>query len=244
MAFKSVKEIRNEKNAGKFTLDGNGDFADVIFLYRSEDEVMSASVHYVSNAEYTGNVQCTEMGCPFCAKGYKPRTKVYVPVYVLSKNGVPVNEFQFWERNMKFSHVLSEAVFKFYANPSEYVFRITREGSYGDPNTKYKINVAGTNRALPFDKICSDQQITFPEVYNRAAKEVDNATLMRWAAIPAAENTASGAVPEYVPTPRVTVNAIPEYNGGSLDNVLAQPEDVPFDIGEFPDDSGDDVDFG
>lgn len=77
MAFKSVKEIRNEKNAGKFTLDGNGDFADVILMYRSEDEVMSAPVYYVTNAEYTGNVQCTEMGCPFCAKGYKklPPTK-------------------------------------------------------------------------------------------------------------------------------------------------------------------------
>ena len=68
MAFKSVKEIRNEKNAGKFNLDGNGDFADVIFLYRNEDEVMSAPVHYVINAEYTCYVQCTEMGCPFCAK--------------------------------------------------------------------------------------------------------------------------------------------------------------------------------
>ncbi|WP_019679592.1 hypothetical protein [Ruminococcus flavefaciens] len=71
MAFKSVKEIRNEQNAGKFTLDSNGDFADVIFLYCNDDEVMSAPVHYVTNADYTGYVQCTEIGCPFCVKGYK-----------------------------------------------------------------------------------------------------------------------------------------------------------------------------
>ena len=237
MAFKSIAQVKAEKYAGKFVLENDGDNAFVIFLYRNNQEMLAADAHYIKSAEYSGYVHCLENGCPACAKGLRVQTKLFVPMYVLAVNGNHVNEIQFWDRNMKFEPALSQAIFKNYANPSEYIFKITRMGEHGSKDTKYSIAVANTN-PTPFDKIMADNGAAYPAFYEGICKEVDKATMEKWlASANVANATANQAVPEYTPTPRV---AVPTPAATQLD-VLAEVE-APFDV-DGEDEAADDVDF-
>lgn len=208
MGFKSIAVAKAEKNKGKFVLENDGDSADVIFLYRGQDDFIKPDygVHYIKSDLYNGYVHCNGAGCAACSKGKKVQEKLFIPIYVLSINGQTVNEIQFWDRNMKFEPVLSQAIFKNYANPSEFVFRITRNGLHGDTKTTYAIQVVGKNTATPFDQILADHNAVFPDYYSNIVKEVDNATLIQWLASANASNVSSNTeLPEYVATPRVSV---------------------------------------
>ena len=234
MAFKKINDVKAEKYQGRFVLEGNGDTADVIFLYRNSDEMLEATVHFINNSEYKGYIHCLETGCPMCEKGYKSRIKLFVPVYVLSQNGVSVNQIQFWERSSKFSHVLEQSIFRTYADPSQYVFRITRNGNFGDKETTYSIVVAGRNAAEPFDKIMSDNKAVFPVFYEGVVKEFDTATVAKWANTPTTSSTAAGPIGDYVATPRASA---PAYNSSLPQSVLVSGEEVEDEI-------SDEVDFG
>ena len=241
MAFKSINEVKAEKYSGKFILENDGDTAFVIFLYRSSNDMLAANAHYIKSNSYNGYVHCNEGGCAACAKGLRIQTKLFVPMLVMTINGNSVNEIQFWDRNMNFEPVLSQAVFKNFADPSAYIFQITRHGVHGSKETTYTITVADSNK-IPFDQIMSDYNVSFPAVYEKVIKEVDNATLSQWLATANAANTATNtAVPQYVATPRVSA---PQVTG--LPNVLVDVE-APFDVDEAPfdvDDIPEDVDFG
>lgn len=235
MAFKSVNEVKAEKYSGKFILENDGDTAFVIFLYRSSNDMLAAQAHYIKSNDYSGYVHCNEGGCAACAKGIRVQTKLFVPMLVMAINGQPVNEIQFWDRNMTFEPVLSQAIFKSFADPSAYVFQITRHGAHGSKDTTYSITVADTNK-IPFDQIMSDYQISFPTVYEKVIREVDNVTLSQWLATANAANVATNsAVPQYVATPRVSAAQVT-----GLPNVLTEVED------KFADDEdiSEDVDFG
>lgn len=236
MAFKSVNAVKAEKHAGKFILENDGDSAFVIFLWRNDDEMLAAGTHYIKSNEFNGYVQCLETAdCPACKKGLRVQQKLFVPMLVLSINGQSVNEIQFWDRNLKFEPVLRQAIFKNYANPSEYIFQITRRGAFGSKETRYDIAVAGANKAT-YDQIMSDNNATFPAFYDMVCKDIDAATMSKYLATAAASNVASNtAVPEYVATPRVSV---PTNN--SAQSILADVE-APFDT---DDDIPEDVDFG
>lgn len=216
MAFKSIAQAKAEKNAGRFVLENDGDSADVVFLYRSQDEFIKPDygAHYIKSEMYNGYIHCNGAGCAACGKGKKVQDKLFVPMYVLAINGQPVNEIQFWDRSMKFEPVLSQAIFKNYANPSEFVFRITRNGAHGDIKTTYTIQVAFKNTTEPFDKILADNNAVFPDYYSNIIKEVDNATLNQWLASANSANTAANTdLPEYVATPRVSVAQNTQING-------------------------------
>lgn len=236
MAFKSVKEIKATKSAGKFILENDGDYAFVIFMYRSQDEVLAGPTHYVKSNEYSGYVHCNEGGCPACAKGLRVQTKMFVPMWVIEQNGQSVNELQFWDRNMTFEHILSQAVFKNFPDPSLYVFKITRNGAFRSKETTYSITVAANNKT-PFDQICAENNLKFPNCYEMVCKDVDAATLNQWlAAANMANVSANTGAPAYVATPRVNVGAPTD-----LPNVLVEAET------EFTDDDmeiSDEVDFG
>ena len=233
MAFKSVREIKAQRNAGKFILENDGDTAFVIFLYRSQDEMLSGPTHYIKSNEYSGYVHCLEDNCPACAKGLRIQTKMFVPMFVLSINDQPVNEIQFWDRTLKFEPVLSQAVFKNYPNPSGYIFKITRIGAHGSKDTRYNIMTVQVNDAS-FDQIMSDNNATFPDFYEMVCKSVDAATMDMWLASAAAANVASNTnsnIPAYVATPRVPVStpALPNVLDEGVD-VPADDDDVPFDV--------------
>ena len=234
MAFKKVNDVKAEKNQGRFVLEGNGDTADVIFLYRNSDEMLEATVHFINNPEYKGYIHCLENGCPMCEKGYKARAKLFVPVYVLSQNGIPVNQIQFWERTTKFEHVLEQSIFRTYADPSNYVFRVTRNGNFGDKETTYSIVVSGRNVQLPYDTIMAQNKAVFPDYYENIVKEFDVSTIARWANTPAQANNTPADVPEYVATPRASV---PAYNTSLPDSILVSGDEVEDEI-------TDEVDFG
>ena len=206
MAFKSVAEVKAQKYSGKFILENDGDSADVVFLYQDASEVMVADVHYIKSADYNGYVHCVGGGCPACMKNIRTQTKLFVPMYVLSSNGKEVNEIQFWDRTMKFEPQLQSDVFKFYANPTEYVFRITRVGAHGDINTRYTIAVVGRNSIAPYAEILAKNNATFPAYYENIVKDVDANILNAWLAN--SDNAAANAsLPDYVATPRVDIAA-------------------------------------
>jgi hypothetical protein len=236
MGFKSVNSAKAEKYAGKFVLENDGDSAEVIFLYRNSDDMLVADAHYVKTNEYSGYVHCCEGGCPACAKGLRVQTKLFVPMFVLSINGQPVNEIQFWDRNMRFEPVLSQAIFKNFADPSLYVFCVTRKGVHGSKETTYDIVATAKNTVYPFDKIMSENGAVFPDYYEHICRDVDAPILSQWLATANASNVASNtSLPEYVATPRASVN-VPTTN--SLDVLVGVEDDfadTPFDV----DDAGD-----
>lgn len=234
MAFKKANDVKAEKNQGRFVLEGNGDTADVIFLYRNSDEMLEATVHFINNSEYKGYIHCLETGCPECEKGYKARTKLFVPVYVISQNGIPVNQIQFWEKSTKFEHILDQVLFRKFANPSAYVFRITRNGDFGDKETTYSIVVAGQNVTMPYDKIMSDNKAVFPDYYDHIVKEFDVATVAKWASMSNDTGSSESSIGEYVPTPRASA---PAYNNSLPGGVLVAGDEAEDEITE-------DVDFG
>lgn len=230
MAFKSVAEIKAQKYSGKFILENDGDSADVVFLYQNASEVMAADVHYIKSADYNGYVHCVGGGCPACMKGIRTQTKLFVPMYVISNCGKPVNEIQFWDRTMKFEPQLQSDVFKFCANPTDYVFRITRVGVHGDINTRYTISMVANNTVAPYAEIMAKNNATFPAYYENIVKDVNATVLNAWLANSdnAAVNTST--LPDYVATPRVDIAATATVElPDAVDTTEEITEEVNFD---------------
>lgn len=177
MGFKSMTEYNDQKYGNWFRLQNDGDYADVIILYRSTADVMMADCHYIRSDGYTGYVTCCSAGCPACAKQIRVQPKLFIPMYVLttSVTGGVQGRIQFWDRTMRFQPQLVNDVFRGYPNPSEYIFRITRHGAAGDINTTYDIRAISNNSnpATSYDAICSTFGAVFPDYYNTICKDVD-----------------------------------------------------------------------
>lgn len=215
MAFKSFSQYTEEKQGAFFVLPNDGDFADVVFLYRNEHEAVVADVHYLSTPTYSGNVHCTcTPTCPACRyptknnNGIRKDTKAFIPLYNASKGKV-----EFWDRSTRFlSQVIEPVVFRNYPNPSEYVFRITRHGAAGDPNTRYEVRVVNRNTSYPYDKIMSDFGITFPEAYEQVVKSVSEAEMAAMLNSDAASSPSNLSEYQFTPRPRTTsvMDELPE----------------------------------
>ena len=202
MGFKSVTQYNEEKFNGLFLLRNDGDYADVVFLYRGIDDVLVADTHYIKSADYSGYVHCCGRNCPACAKNIRVQTKLFIPLYNISDN-----EIQFFDRSIRFEQQLTNDVFNNFPNPSEFVFRITRHGVAGDVNTTYAISVAGKNSVKSYDQILREFKATFPDYYENICRDVSAVKLSHM--LNASNNTsASTDVPAYTPTPRVTVPPI------------------------------------
>lgn len=197
MAFKSVKQYNEEKYGGKFILQNDQDSADVIFLYQSVNDMLVADVHYIKSPDYNGYVHCNGRGCPTCGKGIRVQTKLFIPLY-----NITAGEIQFWDRTTKFEPQFYSDVFSKFPNPSEYVFKVTRNGASGDINTRYAIQVLASNNVKAYADILLENKINFPEYYENICKNADAAILSTW--LNASQNSSSGDIPEYVPMPRVT----------------------------------------
>ena len=167
MAFKTVQNYNEDKFGGFFLLRNDGDYADVVFLYQSVEDVLVADVHYIKSADYSGYVHCCGKGCPACAKGIRTQTKLFIPVY-----NIQHDEIQIFDRTMRFEPQLQQDVFSRFPNPSEYVFRITRHGAAGSVDTKYEITAIGKNTFKPYAQILAEKNVTMPEYYNTICKEV------------------------------------------------------------------------
>lgn len=228
MSFKTVEDFNKQRYDGTFVLRNDGDFADVIFLYRSEKDVLVADTHYIKSDEYSGYVHCTGRGCPVCAKGIRIQTKLFIPLYNIKEN-----QIQFFDRTMKFEPQLQQDVFSKYPNPSEYVFRITRRGASGDINTRYEIQAVARNEFKSYDEILQSFDTSFPAHFEHICKDVDATTLSRWVSTPSNSSVPSyGAdMPSYTVKPRVSSNM----------NMEA-PNEIPNMVKPSLDVSGEDID--
>lgn len=197
MAFKTVKSYNEERYGGLFTLQNDGDTADVVFLYQSVDDVLVADTHYIKSLDYNGYVHCTgdRRNCPACQKGIRIQTKLFIPVYNIQKN-----EIEFWDRTPRFEPQLMQDVFKNYPNPSEFVFRITRHGVAGDINTTYEINVVGNNRFKPYGQILAEHNAISPDFYSQVCREVSAEDMRKM--ISDSSTPTTDYNPSYAATPR------------------------------------------
>lgn len=207
MAFKSLKDYNEEKFGGLFLLRNDGDYADVVFLYPREEDVLVGDVHYIKSAEYSGYVQCTGKGCPACAKGIRVQTKLFIPVF-----NITAGEVQFWDRGIRFEMQLRNDVFKNFPNPTEYVFRVTRHGIANSVDTTYEIVAIGKNGAYPYAQILEENHVEFPKYYENICRDYTSAKLYDLINTSPSAPSAAGDMPNYQVTPRPapTVSAPPQ----------------------------------
>lgn len=243
MAFKTVKSYNEEKFGGMFLLRDNGDYADVVFMYQKAEDVLVADTHYVKSADYSGYVHCCGRGCPACAKGIRVQTKLFIPLYNIKEG-----EIQFFDRTMRFEPQLNKEVFANYPNPSEYVFRITRNGVAGDVNTTYSIMAVGKN-TMPFAQILADNNAKFPEYYENICRDISSDDLYKMLNSSSSDAVPSGDMPNYQVTPRAVSASVPtapyipvpDTSAVAIPDVNLSDTDVDADAVDALDD--DNVDF-
>lgn len=147
-----------------FRLGYDGDEADVIFLYRTQDDVVSFVVHDVCDESTGGKLKrflCKGKGCSCCKKNMKPKVAIFVPVYNIKEDAV-----QFWERSGRFMNEL-DRLFSDHGFIGAFVYRITREGAPGSLLTRYNIReIARNSREFYYSRILDRFNIKFPECYS------------------------------------------------------------------------------
>lgn len=201
MAFKKMKDFNEERFGNFFLLRDDGDSADVIFLYQSYDDVLEADVHYIKSAEYSGYAHCCGVGCPACEKGIRVQPKLFIPLY-----NITTGQIEMWDRSTRFEMQLNSDVFSKYPNPSEYVFRITRQGAAFDMNTKYAIVAVGKNSdpTLQYHQIFASNKTDVMKCYDEVCRDLGSTELSRMLT-PSNSGTNSytpSNMPNYQVTPR------------------------------------------
>lgn len=220
MAFKSVSQFNDDRYHGLFRLVNDGDSADVIFLYTSMKDMLVAQAHYIKSADYSGYVHCAGQGCPACGKGIRVQTKLFIPVYNIAKD-----EIEFWDRNMKFEPQMEKDVFARFADPSCFVFRITRHGIPNDINTTYSIEAVGKNTIMPYGAILAKFNTKMPDAYEAVIKDASVAELTAMLQNSGSESSAN--MPEYTPIPRAGYSTtMPETFVDASEAVASEEETV------------------
>lgn len=198
MAFKKLKDYNEQRFQNLFLLRNDGDYADVVFLYEGEDDVMVVDAHYIKSADGSGYVQCLGRGCPACEKNIRVQNKLFIPLYNINEDSV-----QFWDRNTRFEQVLMDRVFRVVDRPCDYVFRITRHGAAGSIDTTYEIKAKAVNDQYPMSSILADKKIALPDHYNSICRDVTREDLASMLSSDAPRDSAETAdLPNYSVTPR------------------------------------------
>ena len=214
MAFKSFVQYNEEKNENFFRLKDDGDSANVIFLYRSINDVLVADVHYIKSDEYSGYVHCLENNCPACKRKLRIQKKLFIPLYNLDTQRI-----EFFDRTIRFEPQLEREVFKLYPNPSEIVFKITRHGEYGTRDTSYSIRAVGRAPENSYEDILKKFNTSLPAHYDVICKSVDAFAMNNMLSNADDDSTESDEMPEYTPMPRVSF---------SSDTEAPKVDDLPF----------------
>lgn len=223
MAFKTAKQYNEERFGGRFTLRNDGDYADVIFLYRDYNDVLVADTHYIKSADYTGYVHCCGRGCPACEKGIRVQSKLFIPMYNMT-----TDQIEFWDRNTRFENQLSKDVFEHYPNPVDFVFRITRHGAAGDVNTTYEIRAIGRNADYSYESLMKKFNISMPAHYESVCKDVRPMDL-RAMVNAAASHSEESDLPDYRVTPRTRSSEAPT----APDVPIPGPDALPFSLDDI-----------
>lgn len=233
MAFKKMTEYNEEKFGNFFRLVNDKDFADVIFLYRSTQDVLVGKMHYIKTPDYSGYVQCLERGCPACADGIRTQDRLLIPMLVVGHSDIDFKgpRVQFFDRSMRFQPQLMQDVFRMYPNPSEMIFRIVRHGAANSVDTYYTIQAVQTvpESYGSYDKILADNNLTFPESYDLVCKDYSAIELRNMLNAPR-DGVSTSSSSNYGAVPRGT-----NYNASASapqTSYAAQSvaEDIPSDL--------------
>lgn len=125
-----------------FSLADDKDTARVRFMYSSIEDLQGYAVHEVEIDGYKKYVNCLREynepvdNCPFCREHMFQRAKLYIPLYVMDKNGN--GEVKLWERGKNFISKISSLCSR-YPNLCSHIFEIERNGKKGDMQTTYEI---------------------------------------------------------------------------------------------------------
>lgn len=220
MGFKQLSAYNEEKRGDFFELRANGESANVIFLYRSADDVLVADVHYIKSTEYSGYAHCCGPECPACkyvgknGGSIRKDSKIFIPLY-----NIDSHKIEFWDRSIYFEHILTRDVFANYPNPSEFVFSITRHGEPHDRNTTYAIRAVGRNSTYPYEKILADNNMTLPDGYKAVVRELSVADMSRML------NSESSGGP--APTSDFNFDATPRQAYVPASTEIPEPVSVP-----------------
>lgn len=205
MAFKKVDEYLKDKQGNFFVLRNDGDSADVIFLYRSREDMVVCSTHYIKSDQYSGYVHCLGAGCPACAKDIRRNDSLFIPVY-----NIVDDEIQYIDKGTRWEGLMQENVFRRTADPSSLVFAITRhnrpiEPGQRYPSVVYSIMAKSTNTVKSFDVLVPNPD---PYVlYGDICRQVDAITMSDMLAT-RTNSDAGVPLPEYTPIPRVSPAAV------------------------------------
>ncbi len=129
---------------GFFSLQNDGDQAQVRFMYDSIEDVEAFSVHTIThpnNPKASLYVNClreyndpVDM-CPFCKAQVATQVKLFIPVFDVESGTTKT-----WDRGKKFIPRIS-SICNRYPNDSiaSHIFTIERNGAKGDTSTTYEI---------------------------------------------------------------------------------------------------------
>lgn len=233
MAFKKVTDYNAERYGGMFLLKNDGDYADVVILYRNMDDVLMADVHYLKSSDYSGYVHCCGSGCPACARGVRVQNKLFIPVYDIASQ-----EIKFFDRSIRFQSVLDEQVFSVAGNPSEYVFRITRHGAANSLDTTYKFTAVGKN-PISYDEILAKHDAKFPDYYENICRDISPSEMEgMFNAAPRETSEGYSELPDYQIKPRVSAGANSDSAIPDSD-MKPEPPDIQPESGEDDSDTSD-----
>jgi hypothetical protein len=225
MAFKKMTEYNEAKFGNFFRLVNDKDYADVIFLYRSTQDVLVADAHYVKTPDYSGYVQCLERGCPACSDGIRIQSKLFIPMLVLAHSDPDFSgpKIQFWDRSMRFQPQLMNDVFRNYPDPSEMIFRVTRHGAAGSVDTYYTIQVMQhvPERFGTFEQILADNNIVFPDCYEMVCKDYSSFELRTMLSAP--KDGSATARSTYGATPRGSYAAASVSQTAEVNSAVTAP---------------------
>lgn len=223
MAFKSIKQIEEDRFSKFLRLTDDEKSITGVILYSSYEDVLIADCHYVNTKDYKGYVHCCDSGCPACRKGIRVQHKLFMPILVLADLNEDYDEdtVVFWDRNMSFNHQLRKEVFENYPCPADTVFKITRHGAYRDINTTYSITPK-YNFPTDINEVLDNMGISFPDYYEHVVRSVDAATLSDMLAETAQSSANDAYTPQknysYQVTPRKKF-ADPESDAESMEEV-------------------------
>lgn len=208
MGFKKATAYNEQKYGNKFILQNDNDFADVVFLYQSQDDVLIADAHYIKSNTYNGYCHCLGHGCPACEKHIRVQQKLFIPLY-----NITTGQIEFWDRTPVILPQITKDVFSQFPNPSEFVFRITRHGDSGDRGTRYQIVAVGKN-TTPYAELLAQFDAVMPDYYERIIKDASAVEMSGWLSTQSSGGYTAdvNALPEYTPTPRVSVAAQAQQN--------------------------------
>lgn len=248
MAFKSVEEFNEEMYRDKFRLVDDKDRAEVIFLYRSKRDELRVDAHYIRSADYTGYVHCCGRDCPACAKGIRLDTKLFIPLYNLKQTDRmdgehKVENIEFWDRMVSFDKTLDRDVFYNYANPSELVFEIVRNGEASSRDTRYSIRAIAKNTIISYDDILAKFNAKMPDYYSKIIKEFsaeELAELLKNTVTHNSNNTNATDLPDYTPIPRAGYqSSIPDTYVDASEAVNIQVDTPDVNAASAIDETGD-----